>query len=221
MIRQVVPEEERELILDNMGLTQSFTVMAYIDNGTVSQADGEILVSLKPEHGPTAKYVAQLREELPRRFPQCTIYFEPADITSQILNFGLPAPIDVQVVGVNRDGNLKVAQKLRQKLLGVPGIADVHLHQMTDSPTLQLNVDRVMASELELTQQDVSGSVLVSLSSTSQVSPNYWVNPTNHVNYRVAVQTPEYRIHSIDTLLNTPIINAASPTSGPAATDRR
>jgi multidrug efflux pump subunit AcrB len=210
-IREFVPEGERDMILDNMGLTQSFTIMAYIDNGTVSNADGEILVSLKPEHRPTADYVARLRDELPRRFPDCTFFFEPADITNQILNFGLPAPIDVQVVGVNREANLAVAQRLRREIAKVPGVADVHLHQITDRPDLRLNVDRVMASELGLTQQDVSGSVLVSLSSTSQISPNFWVNPDNRVNYRVAVQTPEYRIHSVDTLLNTPIIQGLSP----------
>ena len=112
-IREVVPDSERAMILDNIGLTQSFTIMAYVDNGTVSDADGEILVSLKPDHRPTADYVARLRDELPRRFPGCTFFFEPADITSQILNFGLPAPIDVQVVGVNREANLAVAQKLQ------------------------------------------------------------------------------------------------------------
>jgi multidrug efflux pump subunit AcrB len=209
-IREIVPDNERAMILDNMGLTQSFTIMAYVDNGTVSDADGEILVALKPTHQPTADYVARLRRELPQRFPQCTFFFEPADITSQIMNFGLPAPIDVQVVGVNRDANLAVAKKLQQEIAKVPGIADVHLHQMTDRPDLHLNVDRVMASETGLTQQDVSGSVLVSLSSTSQVSPNFWVNPDNRVNYRVAVQTPEYRIHSMETLLNTPIIRSQS-----------
>jgi multidrug efflux pump subunit AcrB len=210
-IREVVPDSERAMILDNMGLTQSFTIMAYVDNGTVSNADGELLVALKPNHRPTADYIAQLRQELPRRFPECTFFFEPADITSQILNFGLPAPIDVQVVGVNREANLAVAQKVRQEIAKVPGAADVHLHQITDRPDLRLNVDRIMASEVGLTQQDVSGSVLVSLSSTSQVSPNFWVNPDNRVNYRVAVQTPEYRIHSVDTLLNTPIIRSQAP----------
>src|SRR5438105_2238381 len=214
VIREVVPENERAMILDNMGLTQSFTIMAYVDNGTVSNADGELLVALQPNHRPTADYVARLRQELAKRFPECTFYFEPADITSQILNFGLPAPIDVQVVGVNRDGNLAVAQKLRKEIATVPGIADVNLHQVTDRPDLLLNVDRIMASQLALTQQDVSGSVLVSLSSTSQVSPNFWVNPDNRVNYRVAVQTPERRINFMDTLLNTPIMR--SPTSGPA-----
>jgi multidrug efflux pump subunit AcrB len=213
-IREIIPDNERAMILDNIGLTQSFTIMAYIDNGTVSNADGELLVALTPKHRPTADYVARLRQELSRRFPQCTFAFEPADITSQVLNFGLPAPIDVQVVGVNRPGNLAVAQKLQKEMAKIPGIADVGIHQMTDRPDIQLNVDRILASELGLNQQDVSGSVLVSLSSTSQVSPNYWVNPANRVNYRVAVQTPQFRIDSVDALMSTPIIH--SQTSAPA-----
>ncbi len=193
VIREIVPDNERDMILDNMGLTPSFTTRAYVDNGTVSDGDGEILVSLKPEHGPTADYVARLREELPKRFPDCTFYFQPADITSQILDFGLPAPINVQVVGVNREENLAVAKKLRREMAKIPGIADVHIHQITDYPTLRVDVDRVMASELGLTQQSVTGSVLVSLSGTTQVTPNYWVNPQNRVNYVLAVQTPPDR----------------------------
>ncbi len=200
VIRDIVPENERAMILDNMGLTPSFTTRAYVDNGTVSDADGEILVSLQPEHRPTAGYVARLREELPKRFPNCTFYFQPADITSQILDFGLPAPIDVQVVGVNRAGNLAVAKKLRQEMAKIPGIADVHIHQITDYPTLGVDVDRVLASELGLTQQSVTGSVLVSLSGTTQVTPNYWVNPENRINYVLAVQTPPHRIPSVDAL---------------------
>jgi multidrug efflux pump subunit AcrB len=214
VIREIVPESERAMILDNLGLTQSFTIMAYVDNGTVSDGDGELLVALKPEHQPTAGYIARLRDELPRRFPGCTFFFEPADITSQILNFGLPAPIDVQVVGVDRTGNLAVAQKLRREMDKIPGVADVHLHQITDRPDLRLDVDLIMASQLGLTQQSVTGSVLVSLSSTTQVSPNFWVSPTNRVNYRVAVQTPDYLIDSVDTLMNTPIINGLMPASG-------
>jgi multidrug efflux pump subunit AcrB len=215
VIREIVPEEERDLILDNMGGSPSFTVRAYIDNGTVSNGDGEILVSLKRDHRPTADYVARLREELPKRFPDCTFYFQPADITNQILDFGLPAPINVQVVGVNRTDNLALAKKLRDRLVGIPGIADVHLHQITDYPTLFVDVDRTKASELGLTQQNITGSVLVSLSGTSQVAPNYWVNPENRVNYVLAVQTPPDRISSVDTLMNTPIINGQS---APAAT---
>jgi multidrug efflux pump subunit AcrB len=207
VIREIVPENEREMILDNMGLTPSFTVRAYIDNGTVTDSDGEILVALKPEHGPTANYVARLREELPKRFPDCTFYFQPADITSQILDFSLPAPIDVQVVGVRREENLVVAKKLRQEMAKIPGIADVHLHQITDYPTLRVDVDRVKASELGLTQQSVTGSVLVSLSGTTQVTPNYWVNPQNRVNYVLAVQTPPDRVPTVDALMSTPIVN--------------
>ncbi len=213
VIRELVPDDERALILDNIGQTQSFTIMAYLNTGTVSDADGEILVSLKPEHRPTAGHVAQLRAELPKRFPDCSFYFEPADITSQILNFGLPAPIDVQVVGVKRDANLAMAKKLSREMAKIPGIADVHVQQITDVPDLRLNVDRIMASGLGLTQQDVAGSVLVSLSSTNQVAPNFWVSPENRVNYRVAVQTPEHRINSVDTLMSTPIIKGQAPSN--------
>jgi multidrug efflux pump subunit AcrB len=219
VIRQIVPGDELALILDNMGLTPSFTTRAYIDNGTVSDGDGEILVSLKPEHRPTASYVARLREELPKRFPDCTFYFQPADITSQILDFGLPAPIDVQVVGVNRAGNLAVAQKLREAMKGISGIADVHIHQITDYPTLRLDVDRVMASELGLTQQNATNSVLVSLSGTSQVTPNYWVNLVNRVNYVLAVQTPPYKIQTVDDLTNTPIVNGIASSSSASPQD--
>ena len=143
VIREIVPDNEREMILDNMGLTPSFTTRAYVDNGTVSDGDGEILVSLKPEHGPTADYVARLREELPKRFPDCTFYFQPADITSQILDFGLPAPINVQVVGVQREDNLAVAKKLRQEMAKIPGIADVH---STRSPTIRRSASTWTAS---------------------------------------------------------------------------
>jgi multidrug efflux pump subunit AcrB len=218
VIREVVPEHERELILDNMGMSPSFTVRAYVDNGTVSNADGEILVALKEEHSPTAGYVARLREELPRRFPGCIFYFQPADITSQILNFGLPAPINVQVVGVNLAGNLAAAKELRREIARIPGIADVHIHQITDQPTLRLDVDRVMASEMGLSQQNVASSVLVSLSSTSQTAPNYWVNPNNRVNYVLAVQTPPDRLGTVEAMMNTPILNSQA---GPSSSSRR
>ncbi len=212
-IREIVPENEREMILDNMGLTPSFTTRAYVDNGTVTDGDGEILVALKPEHGPTAGYVARLRDELPKRFPDCTFYFQPADITSQILDFGLPAPINVQVVGVRREENLAVAKKLREQMAKIPGIADVHIHQITDYPTLRVDVDRIKASELGLTQQSVTGSVLVSLSGTTQVTPNYWVNPVNRINYVLGVQTPPSRIQTVDDLMSTPIINGIAGAS--------
>src|SRR6202030_1652799 len=124
--------------------TQSFTIMAYLDNGTVSDADGEILVSLKPNHKPTAHYVARLRQELPQRFPGCIFFCEPADITSQVLDFGLPAPINVQVVGVNTEANLAAAKELRRQIAQVPGVVDAHIHQITDAPEMRLDVDRIM-----------------------------------------------------------------------------
>ncbi|HVS36197.1 MAG TPA: efflux RND transporter permease subunit [Gemmataceae bacterium] len=206
VIRQVVPDQERSMILDNMGLTQSFTIMAYLDNGTVSDSDGEILVSLKPNHKPTEDYVARLRRELPNRFPGCTFYFMPADITSQILDFGLPAPIDVQVVGVDAKDNLALAKKLQAGIAKLPGLTDVHIHQITDRRDLRVDVDRIEASQLGLTENDVANNLLVSLSSTYQVSPNYWVNPQNRVNYRVAVQTPDWHMNSVAALESTPII---------------
>jgi len=217
VIREIVPDNEREMILDNFGLTPWFTTRAYVDNGTVSDADGEIFVSLKPEHGPTAAYVARLREELPKRFPDCLFYFQPADITSQDLDFGLPAPINVQVVGVLRDQDLALAKKVRREMAKIPGIADVHLFQIADYPTLRVDVDRIMASELGITQQSVTGSVLVSLSSTVQVGPNYWVNPKNRVNYILAVQTPPDRIPTVDALMSTPIINGVGVPAQSAA----
>ena len=167
--------------------------------------------SLSRRSTPTAGYVARLREELPRRFPDCTFYFQPADITSQILDFGLPAPIDVQVVGVHREENLKVAEKFSQEMAKIPGIADVHIHQITDYPTLRVDVDRVMASELGLTQQAVTGSVLVSLVGTTQVTPNYWVNPQNRINYVLAVQTPPNRVTTVDALMTRRSSTASPP----------
>jgi multidrug efflux pump subunit AcrB len=219
VIREVVPDGERSMILDNMGLTQSFTIMAYLDNGTVSDSDGEILVSLKPNHKPTEDYVSRLRRELPGRFPGCTFYFMPADITSQILDFGLPAPIDVQVVGVDVAGNLALAKKLQAELAKLPGLTDVHLHQITDRRDLRLDVDRVEASQVGLTENDVANGMLVSLSSTTQVSPNFWVNPQNRVNYRVAVQTPDWHMDSVDAMMNTPIILSigSAGSTGPGA----
>jgi multidrug efflux pump subunit AcrB len=213
VIREIVPAGERAMILDNFGLTPSFTTRAYVDNGTVANGDGEILVALQPDHAPTAAYVARLREELPARFPDCTFYFQPADITSQILDFGLPAPIDVQVVGVRREENLVAAKRLCRELAKIPGIADVHIHQISDYATLHVDVDRILASELGLTQQSVTVSVLVSLSGTTQVTPNYWVNPQNRVNYVLAVQTPPNRVSTVSALMRTPIVNGVAASS--------
>jgi multidrug efflux pump subunit AcrB len=205
VIREEVPVGERDTILDNMGVSPFYTNTAYISNELVSVYDGEILVSLKPGHAPTADHVRRLRQELPRRFPACTFDFLPADITGQVLTFGKSAPINVQVVGVRREENLAVAKKLREQLARVPGVVDVRLRQIPDAPELRVEVDRVMASGLNITQEAASRSLLVSLSSSFQGTPNFWVNAKNGVNYRVAVQTPQGRLDTVDALLSTPV----------------
>lgn len=210
-IREIVPEEERDTILDNMGVSPFYTNTSYISNELVSTADGEILVALKHEHKPTAEHIRRLREELPKRFPECTFDFLPADVTGQVLTFGKSAAINVQVVGVRREENLAVAKKLRERLSKVPGLVDVRIRQITDAPELRVDVDRVMASEVNLTQQEAARSLLVSLSSSFQGTPNFWVNTKNGVNYRVAVQTPQSNIDSVEALLNTPVTSATTP----------
>src|SRR5258705_2255301 len=149
-------------------------------------------------------------ERLRERFPDMIFFFQPANITSQILNFGIPAPIDLQVVGGNADANFKIAQRLAVKISRIPGAADVHVHQVAEQPEIQLNVDRAKAAQLGLTQRDVTSSMLISLSGSSTVAPNYWMNWTNGVNYNIGVQTPQYRLDSMDALLRTPISVATS-----------
>lgn len=205
VIREVVPGHEREMILDNMGVSPFFTNTAYIASELVSVSDGEILVSLKEHHRPTADYIRRLRKELPRRFPGCLFDFLPADITGQVLTFGKPAPINVQVIGVRREENLAVAKTLRDRLARVPGLVDVRIRQITDAPDLRVDIDRVLASGMNVTQQEAARAILVTLSSSNLVTPNFWVNPKNGVNYRVAVQTPQARVDSIDALLSTPV----------------
>lgn len=204
-IRQIVPREELRLILDNIGLPALGMNLAYSDSTTISLADGEILVALHEKHRPTAEYVKLLRRELPKQFPQLTFFFQPADIVNQILNFGLPAPIDVQVVGRDLKAGYEVARQLEQRIARIPGAADVHLHQVMDAPELRVKVDRTRAEQLGVTQRDVAGSVLTSLSSSFQTAPNFWLNPENGVSYIVAVQTPQYKMDSVDALTRTPI----------------
>jgi multidrug efflux pump subunit AcrB len=205
-IRSAIPQDEIDMIIDNIGIPNSWPAIAQGDIPTISSADGEILISLKKEkHGPTRDYEVMLRKRLRDRFPDMTFFFQPANITSQILNFGLPAPIDLQVVGRAADANYAVAQKLARRLALIPGAADVHVHQMVDQPVLEVDVDRAKASEMGLTQRDVTSSMLISLSGSGTVAPNFWMNWTNGVNYSIGVQTPQYRINSLDALLRTPI----------------
>jgi multidrug efflux pump subunit AcrB len=206
-IRQIVPAEQINTVLDNIGLPVIPINLAYSDSATVGSSDGEILVSLNEnrKRGNTWEYVRELREKLPREFPQATFFFQPADIVSQILNFGLPAPVDIKIIGRNVPANYQIAREIERRVAQIPGAADVHIHQVMNAPELRVNVDRTRADQLGLTQRDVASSLLISLSSSGQVSPNYWLNPTNGVNYLVAVQTPQHRIDSIDALQSTPI----------------
>ena len=205
-IHKTVPASETALTLDNIG-EPTFVNLAYGDSATVGPSDGEILVSLTPKHQPTEQYVEDLRRDLPKAFPQETFFFQPADIVNQILNFGLPAPIDVQVSGPNRnaDGDLAAARLLQSKMAAIPGAADVHLQQIVDGPTLNINVDRTRAEQIGLTQQQVSQSLLVSLAGTGLSAPSYFLNQQNGVVYSVVTQTPQYRIDTPEALLNTPL----------------
>jgi multidrug efflux pump subunit AcrB len=211
VIREIIPPDELDIILDNIGLPTSVN-LAFTDTVTIGSFDGEILVSLKEKHGPTQKYVEELRGKLKARFPDMTFFYQPADIVTQVLNFGLPAPIDVQIVG--RDPkNMDIAQEIRAKVAAIPGAIDVHLSQVVHYPELFINVDRSRARQFGLAQRDIAGDVLVSLSSSFQTAPNFWLDPQNGVSYGVQVMTPQYKIHSIDTLQNTSVTapNAQRP----------
>ena len=204
-IRHVVPAGELDTILDNIGLPSSGINLAFSDSATSGSGDGEILISLKPKHHPTIGYTRELRTQLPVRFPEETFFFQAADITSQILNFGLPAPIDVQVTGSDANANHRIAAQLRDEIARLPGAVDTFVRQQVNYPTVKVNVDRVKADGSGLTQRDVASSLLISLSSSGQVAPNQWLNPQNGVNYNVAVQTPQYAVPTFDAMQRTPI----------------
>jgi multidrug efflux pump subunit AcrB len=203
VIREVVPPSDLAMVLDNIGTPQGIN-LAFSDNATISSADGEILVSLKPGHrGSTPAYLRTLREELAKRFPELTFYFQPADIVSQILNFGLPAPIDIQIAGYAEKPNYAIAREIEARVKQIPGAVDVGLHQVTNAPELRVKVDRTRAQELGFTERDVASSMLISLSSSFQVTPNFWVDPKTGINYPVAIQTPQHLVNSVDSLLST------------------
>ncbi len=204
VIRETVPPAELDIILDNIGLPYSGLSLALSDSATIGSLDGEILVSLNTNHQPTQIYVEELRTKLKTKFPDMTFFYQPADIVTQVLNFGLPAPIDIQLVG-NDPKNLDVAREIQTKVADIPGAIDVHLQQVTAVPELFVNVDRTQAQQLGLAQKDVASDLLVSLSSSAQTAPNFWLNPQNGVSYSVQVMTPQYRINSMDTLQSTPI----------------
>ncbi len=211
-VRQTIPKSALDLTLDNIGLPVGGVNFAYSTTGSIGPSDGEILITLKEgAHGPTQDYIEALRQSLPRRFPQLTFFFQPADITSQILNFGLPAPIDIQVTGRDR-GNFAVAEQIAEKVRKVRGAADVHVHQVVDMPEMRVNVDRERAESFGLSQRDVANNLLISLASSGQTFPNYWLDPKNGVSYLVAVQTPQYRMANMDALQNTAVTTPGART---------
>ena len=203
-IREVIPERDRSLIVDNIGLPARAYNLAFADGSTIGINDGVIQVALKEGHKPTADYIQKLRQVLPAAFPEDTFYFQAADIVTQILNFGLPAQIDVRTMG-NGTNNLSVARELQRRLAAIPGIVDAHLQQEVDGPAFYADIDRTRAAQLGLNASTVATNINVSLSSSEQVSPNFWTDPKSGIPYYIAVQTPEYRVNSLNALANTPV----------------
>jgi multidrug efflux pump subunit AcrB len=203
-IREVIPDKDRGLIIDNIGLPARSYNLAFADGSTIGINDGVIQVALKKGHKPTADYVKKLRQVLPAAFPEDTFYFQAADIVTQILNFGLPAQIDVRTVGPDPN-NLVVAKQLRQHLAAIPGIVDAHLQQEVDAPAFYADIDRTRAAQLGLNASTVATNINVSLSSSEQVAPNFWTDLKSGIPYYLAVQTPEYRVNSLNALGNTPV----------------
>ncbi|WP_454883769.1 efflux RND transporter permease subunit [Sphingomonas oryzagri] len=213
-IRQIVPPDELVTVVDNMGLPVSSINTTYNNSGTVGPQDGDILISLGEGHRPTADYIREMREQLPRAFPGTSFAFLPADITSQILNFGSPAPIDIQVTGKKTDQNMAFAQQILKGLKAIPGAADARIQQSASYPTLKVTADRSRIGQYGLTEKDVTTSVASALAGTAQTAPVYFVNPDNGVQYTVVAQAPEYRIRSMNELNNIPI-TGANPSAAP------
>ena len=209
-IREVIPDRDRDRIVDNIGLPARAYNLAFADGSTTGVNDGVILVALKEGHAPTAEYVRKLRTVLPAAFPDTLFYFQPADMVTQILNFGLPSQIDVRTVGYDRANNLKVANELKDRIAAIPGIADAHLQQEVDGPAFYAMIDRARASQLGLNASTIATNLNVSLSSSEQVTPNFWTDPASGIPYYFAVQTPESKVASLNDLANTPVSAAVT-----------
>ncbi|MGF7182179.1 efflux RND transporter permease subunit [Tunturiibacter psychrotolerans] len=211
-IRKDIPAGRIQTIIDNIGLPAGGINLAFGNNATISNTDGEILIALTPGGRNTQEYMRTLRSNLAQKFPDGTFFFTPANMTNEILDFGLPAPIDLQVTG-RAPGNYSLAQDLERKIAAIPGAVDVHIHQQVNYPTVQVNVDRNKARQVGLTQQDVAQSMLISLSGTAQTAPNEWLNVANGVNYQVVVQTPINQISTLPELGGTPVTSPSGNTS--------
>src|ERR1700756_3612307 len=214
-IRKQIPAAEVDSIIDNIGLPYSGINLSYSNSAPIGTSDADILVTLSPKHHPTETYIKQLRQSLASRFPGATFAFLPADMVTQILNFGLPAPIDIQVIGNNLEGDRLWASQLLQKIRYVPGTADLRVQQPFDEPYLHLRIERTKAQELGFSAHDIAQNLLVSLSGSFQTSPTFWVDPKNGVSYSIATQTPQYRAASIQQLVNTPI-TGTNPSAPPS-----
>ncbi len=211
VIRTIVPPRDLGTVLDNLGVAVSGINKSYSNSGTFSSLDGEIQLALNEGHGPTARYVEAMRRELPRRFPGVEFFFQPADMVTQILNFGMPAALDVKIMGADIRVDYDIAAKLMKQMRKVSGTVDTHIHQRLDLPTLSLAMDRTQLQQLGLNPTDVSNDLLVSTAGTSTTSPAFWLNPTNDVVYSLIVQSPQYSIDSLDSLLRTPVRAATAP----------
>jgi CzcA family heavy metal efflux pump len=207
-VRKIIPAEELATVVENIGLPNSGINLAYSNSAPIGAADADIMISLHDGHAPTADYIRILRRELPKQFPGVTFSFLPADIVSQIINFGLPAPIDIQVVGNKLDANRAVAQKLMEKLRDVPGLVDLRIHQAFDQPELNVDVNRTRAQQVGLSQRDIATDMLISLTGSFQTAPAFWLDPKNGVNYQISTQMPQYRLDSLDALRNLPVTGA-------------
>jgi multidrug efflux pump subunit AcrB len=208
-IRQVIPPAELASIVDNMGLPVSSINTVYNNSGVIGYQDGDIFVSLNKHHHPTAGYVRTLRARLPQLFPGTTVSFLPADIVSQILNFGSPAPLDLQVAGPDRDADQAYATMLLRRMRTIHGIADARIQQSQDNPQLKVNIDRTKMAQFGLTENDVTNSVVTMLSGSTQTQPTFWLNPKNGVSYPISAQTPEYQVSSLSDLENIPVTGAS------------
>ena len=208
-IREEIPKNQLKGIIDNIGLPYSGINLTYSNSGVASAADADILVSLDQKHDPTAQFVSKIRKRMHRDFPGITSSFPPADIVAQILNFGLPAPFDLQIIGANIAANAQLANRLVSQISHIPGAVDVRVQQPFDSPRMNLVVDRTEASQLGITENQVAGSLLGALSGSTQVSPNFWLDPKNGVSYTLNTQAPQYSIDSLDALRDLPILGPA------------
>jgi multidrug efflux pump subunit AcrB len=211
LIRQVIPPDELGNILDNIGLYNSVINQSYSNSGVIGESDAEILIGLKQNHKvPTKNYIGELRRRLAEEFPGTQFFFQPADMVSQILNFGAPSPIDIQLIGPSAKTNYAIVQQMSNRIQHVPGAVDVHVQQMRSYPTMFLNVDRTKAQSIGLSQQDVANGVLLTLSSSAQINPSFWVNPVSGTLYTVVVQVPQYKVDSLQSIDNIPISSANS-----------